>query len=670
MKKLSYLTITIVSALISQANADDQQIVVTASKQSQYAASSQNVAQYSVSANKLEDANVTNTKELDKVLPGVNITNADSVLFSTSSIRGISSANDYYNTAITLYIDGIPQPSISFNRPLGDVQQVELLKGPQGTLYGKSAQGGIINIVTQQPGKDYRGYISGGYGLRNSYRGKFSLSGPLAEGLLYAGITGLREEEKGRLTNPATGHKNLGGQKDDLGQLQLRLAPDNQPWEVNVNYVSECLNTSQGLAVTPDNPGYTLGQISGNAPDPYIRRCLQSQSLNGKYSTDNWLFTAISSWEQIKITRYFGVPLRPMISSQNERWLQDIQEVRASTHGAGKTVDVVAGLYRQNIRQNKLIRAFNNDWQQSPGSTDGHIRVQSLAAYTDLSWHINPQWDLGAGIRVSHDSANALITTDTDTIQRHGTVNKNNILGQLSAGYQLTTQNRIYARIAQGYKPTGFDFHPNAKVLQPEPYQPETSLSYEIGHNYTGHDLLLQSALFYTSTNNVQMYKERTDNSGLFELKNFGDTQVYGAELTATYYFMPGWEIGGNINLIHAKFTGSLKNGNFANKRSPFVPDYSGNIHISGTLNTPVGILNPWLGFNVSGSYTFDEAEFLQTGWTTTDLRLGWQATDRITLSAYVNNVFDKRYFTYANPYYGYSNTGRTAGLNVKVDLF
>ncbi len=138
------------------------------------------------------------------------------MLFSTISLRGVSSAQDFYNPAVTLYVDGVPQLSTNTIQALTDVQSVELLRGPQGTLYGKSAQGGIINIVTQQPDSTPRGYIEGGVSSRDSYRSKFNLSGPIQDGLLYGSVTLLRlygsvtllrQVDDGDMINPATGRE-------------------------------------------------------------------------------------------------------------------------------------------------------------------------------------------------------------------------------------------------------------------------------------------------------------------------------------------------------------------------------------------------------------------------------------------------------------------------------
>ncbi|STP75432.1 pesticin/yersiniabactin TonB-dependent receptor [Escherichia coli] len=164
---------------------DESTLVVTASKQSSRSASANNVSSTVVSAPELSDAGVTASDKLPRVLPGLNIENSGNMLFSTISLRGVSSAQDFYNPAVTLYVDGVPQLSTNTIQALTDVQSVELLRGPQGTLYGKSAQGGIINIVTQQPDSTPRGYIEGGVSSRDSYRSKFNLSGPIQDGLLY-----------------------------------------------------------------------------------------------------------------------------------------------------------------------------------------------------------------------------------------------------------------------------------------------------------------------------------------------------------------------------------------------------------------------------------------------------------------------------------------------------
>ncbi|MEI8633582.1 TonB-dependent receptor plug domain-containing protein [Vibrio sp. PP-XX7] len=154
-------------------------MVVTAAKQSPYSASSTNVASTVVDQTQLEDARVTTIKELTRVLPGLTIEQSGSLLFPVISLRGISSAQDFYHPSVGVYVDGVPLLATDMLQTLDDIQSVQMLKGPQGTLYGQSAEGGIINIVTQKPDNETRAFVEGGYASRQSDHGKIHLSAPL-----------------------------------------------------------------------------------------------------------------------------------------------------------------------------------------------------------------------------------------------------------------------------------------------------------------------------------------------------------------------------------------------------------------------------------------------------------------------------------------------------------
>lgn len=227
--------------------AEEDTIIVSASKQSSYSASANNVSATKVSEAELKDAGVTSTDKLTRVLPGLNMANNGSLLFPSISLRGVSSAQDFYSPATTLYVDGVPQLATYTVQQLSDVSSVEMLRGPQGTLYGKSAQGGIINIVSQQPDSTPRGYIEGGVASREGYHGKINLSGPIQDGLLYGSVTLLRQVDNGSMTNPATGSSNLGGTKANVGNSRLRLAPDGQPWETSLAITEDCTRATRIL---------------------------------------------------------------------------------------------------------------------------------------------------------------------------------------------------------------------------------------------------------------------------------------------------------------------------------------------------------------------------------------------------------------------------------------
>ncbi|GHK49071.1 ligand-gated channel protein [Escherichia coli] len=646
---------------------DESTLVVTASKQSSRSASANNVSSTVVSAPELSDAGVTASDKLPRVLPGLNIENSGNMLFSTISLRGVSSAQDFYNPAVTLYVDGVPQLSTNTIQALTDVQSVELLRGPQGTLYGKSAQGGIINIVTQQPDSTPRGYIEGGVSSRDSYRSKFNLSGPIQDGLLYGSVTLLRQVDDGDMINPATGSDDLGGTRASIGNVKLRLAPDDQPREMGFAASRECTRATQDAYVGwNDIKGRKLS-ISDGSPDPYMRRCTDSQTLSGKYTTDDWVFNLISAWQQQHYSRTF--PSGSLIVNMPQRWNQDVQELRAATLGDARTVDMVFGLYRQNTRE-KLNSAYDMPTMPYLSST-GYTTAETLAAYSDLTWHLTDRFDIGGGVRFSHDKSSTQYHGSMlgNPFGDQGKSNDDQVLGQLSAGYMLTDDWRVYTRVAQGYKPSGYNIVPTAG-LDAKPFVAEKSINYELGTRYETADVTLQAATFYTHTKDMQLYSGPV---GMQTLSNAGKADATGVELEAKWRFAPGWSWDINGNVIRSEFTNDseLYHGN----RVPFVPRYGAGSSVNGVIDTRYGALMPRLAVNLVGPHYFDGDNQLRQGtYATTDSSLGWQATERMNISVYVDNLFDRRYRTYGymngSSAVAQVNMGRTVGINTRIDFF
>ena len=646
---------------------DSETLVVSASKQSPASASAKNVSAVKVDAAELEQAGVSRTDQLAKVLPGLTMGNNGSLIFQSVSLRGISSAADFYNPAVSFYVDGVPQLSTYAMQALADVESVEMLRGPQGTLYGRSAQGGIVNIVTRKPDSTPRGYVEGGIASRDGYHGKVNLSGPLAPDLLYGSVTLLRQVDNGAMTNPATGSDKLGGTRGNLGDLRLRLAPDGQPWEANVALSEECTHATQDTYLPFGNAHSRTLEIAPGSGDPYLRRCTHSQSLSAQYRSDDWLFSAISAFQQQNYQREF--PYASYLASLPERWNQDSQELRAATTGDGHPLDMVFGLYRQNSRE--FVDSAYSQMGYAFSSTRSWTASETLAAWSDLTWHLTDRFDLGGGLRYSHDKAK---TDNSGNAMGYGWGSKNhtrddNLLGQLSAGYQFTPELRGYLRVAQGYKPAGFSIQPTP-LVNSAAYAAEKSINYEIGTRYASQALELQGALFHTHTKNLQLYSGPV---GYQSLSNAGAADASGAELSGRWQFTPGWSWDANGSWVQSEFTDD--SASYPGKRVPFVPRFTAGTSLNGLIDTRWGALMPRVALNLVGAHDFDGDNTLHQGsYATTDLRLAWQASERITLSAYLNNAFDRRYHTYgvvqSGAAYGQVNNGRTAGLDARIDLF
>ena len=110
----------------------------------------------------IEKSDLRSIQELDRYIPNVLLTSQGSPRFSVNSVRGISSTvrADYFSQTIGIYIDGVPVTAAEYSRALGDVQQIEVLRGPQGTLYGRNTPGGVINIFTRPTQSVFNGEVN------------------------------------------------------------------------------------------------------------------------------------------------------------------------------------------------------------------------------------------------------------------------------------------------------------------------------------------------------------------------------------------------------------------------------------------------------------------------------------------------------------------------------
>lgn len=657
-------------------------ITVTASKQEQ-SLRDVNGAVVVVPAEALQAAQVDNTMQLSRVLPGVQMSSSGSFLYPVISVRGITSAQDFYNPALTVYVDGVPQLPTFTSQLLTDVDRIELLKGPQGTLYGKSAMGGVLNIVSRQPGDEPYFRASAGVASRDGYLFKASGGGPLVDNLLYGSVTAVANDAPGRLDNAATGASHVGGASANAGAARLRLAPAGSPWELGLAVSGECTRASQDAYVPFDDlhasHAYTAPGMPASLADFYQKRCGNSQSLTGRYDFDGWRLNAVAAWQALHYERHY--PIGPSYTSQPERWRQQVQELRLSTTGK-RAVDGVLGLYRQRVTQSRAV--FNQMQGPMPLDThqsDSRNTSESLAAYADATWHATDALDLSAGLRYSRDKAATRYdgqTLDFSTFGQtpfggSGASAGNSVLGKLSVGYRLSPEWRVYANAAQGYKPGGYNLAPS-NPSDARPYGREKGLSYEVGTRHDGDTLRLGAAVYRTDIRDAQLY---VGGLGQQHLQNVGNTRATGVEFDLGWDVSAQWTLGLDGFVNHTTFRSfsdaSACQGCDGN-RVPFSPGYGLTASARGRFDTGIGRLSPTLAVRRIGAQFFDIANTLrQDAYTLVDLSLAWRIRPQVEATLYANNLTDKRYRAFAfagGPMGNFAqlDPGRTVGLNLAFE--
>ena len=225
------LTLAVATPALAQAQSDQSQrtideIVVTAQKREQ-SLQDVPVVVTSVNAQQLQDAGVRDIKDLTIVAPGLTVTSTSSSAVTTARIRGIGTVGDNpgLESSVGVVIDGVyrPRNGVAFT-DLGDLERIEVLKGPQGTLFGKNTTAGVINIITSRPQFAFHANSEATASNLNGFGAGLSLTGPIAEDLV-AGRIYLAGRARDGYYKSAVGFPGTNDQDFYTGRLQLLFTP-------------------------------------------------------------------------------------------------------------------------------------------------------------------------------------------------------------------------------------------------------------------------------------------------------------------------------------------------------------------------------------------------------------------------------------------------------------
>ncbi|MBD8686614.1 MULTISPECIES: TonB-dependent receptor [unclassified Rhizobium] len=611
-------------------------IIITATKRSQdyfLLPSATDIAR----AEELKTRDIDTVADLDRIFPDVNIRSRSSRAYANFTIRGQASL-DFYNPSTQVYVDGMPQDSFNLTRSLpGGVESVELLYGPQGTLYGRGAIGGVINIVTRKPDNEARAGFDANVSNQGA-GGTFHASAPIINDVLYGDANFSFLDGNDTLTT-MTG-EDVGGTRDINGQMRLRYAPSDSPLDVMVS-------AGHGR-VTSKEEYFTLESMLEDRivfPAP------------SKYELDTWNFgvttaydlgaatiTALTGYQKSDLDRTIFGSYTP-----EKQWTLS-QELRiASNPDQGNAIDYVAGMYYQHLDFTRNVPASAQISNQ---------KIDSYALFGDVTWHVTDRLDISPGLRLDYERAAA---EATGGITLNDSDSSTALSPKLGASYGLSDEWRVYGLFSTGFKAGGFtrNVAPANIAFTYDPqntYNGETGLKYR---NETG-TLEAQLSAYYNITKDYQMF---VGTQPFQYLQNVGEVTAKGIDLKVRA--KPTDEIGVTAGLAynHTRFT-DYKNpvtpgADLTGNTVPYAPEFTANLMVDYRfeLESGRGALIPYAGVTYVGEHYFDETNTIgQEGYALVDLGVKWELEETITAEAFVTNVFDKTYTTYGFQYPGLGN--------------
>ena len=647
-----------------------------------------------VSAVELDNLHATQFTDYAAYIPGLQFTSTGTPGKTQIALRGIAPISS--GTTVGTYIDEIQvgssslyQAATNFQLDLlpYDISQVEVLRGPQGTLYGAGSMGGLVKYVTRKPDLSETEFNVGG-GLSDvegaGDRGwdmRFGANLPLATDKLGLRVSYAHNEYPGFIDNAVDGRKDInGGLQESFRAALLLQATDDVSVEL----------TALGQRIDSDNNAYValdpvtqqpkFGDLTNSVwvDEPFEKKVgLLAATLNWNlgwadftsasgYSTISTSQDTDSSTQYGAFTRVLGLPAPGISGFDLGLSLKKFsQEFRLTSKPGTPFLWQVGAYYTKETAQQTQVltlRQANGTSLPGPLAPFGTLAALGLpstyrenALFGNASYQITDRFNLGAGVRyASNDQEFAQQVTGGVLIplgSTPGGSDENIFTWQISPKFQLSPDALLYARVATGYQPGG----PN--VVGPGvPPQVDSStlISYELGlkSEFADHRILLDVAAFAIEWEDIQV--GAVTSGGLGYLDNGGKARSQGVEVSTA--FKPSDRL--RIGLIGTYTDATLDNAvpslsAAAGNRLPFIPEFAASVTadyffpLGGTWNGHVGGGYRWVGDRESDTENATNTHLDSYG--AVDLNAD-VSNERWTVRAYLKNATDERaYLSKAN---------------------
>lgn len=583
-----------------------EEVIVTATKREQ---SLQDVA---VAVTALTDEmileqQITSTQELIQLVPSLTVQDGSNPRQTSFNIRGIGTQS--FSTAVepsvSTMVDGVVmgRSGQAFMQLL-DVERVEVLRGPQGTLFGKNSTAGVIHIITQKPTEEYTGEIMGAVLSEEEYRAGVTMSGPITDNLGFR-VTGTWEDIGGYVKNFNTGN-DLNGSEDWSLRGKLRWTND----DIEVLWASDYGESECDCTASPV---FRLDPFGGN--DANVQEILdriapvvpgdENDEVNidreGAFENEAWGHSLEVNWDigeftltSITAMRGWEIggkadgdldaqPIQVLGFDQggNTDQEQFTQEIRI-TSPADQAVSYVAGLY---YFDQTVERTFERTVEIIAGDPGLGIATfeadtENWAIFGEATWNISEDLRLILGARYTEDDLEFIFSrTRTgfpvgipDPVDPAGQeTDEDDLSGKIALQWDYSDDGMVYLSYVEGYKGPAFDLTFGTDPNTAERIDPETSESWELGMKATFLDgqLRLNAALFHSVYDNFQSQAffdpdglpdcpednpgcDPDDDPGGFFLINAGEVQTQGLEVDLLYQATENLRLSGGFALVDA----------------------------------------------------------------------------------------------------------------------
>ncbi|MCC6908047.1 MAG: TonB-dependent receptor [Phycisphaerales bacterium] len=644
----------------------------------------------------LEDSGVRTMRDASFFVPNLFINEFSSRRLTFPTMRGVGSGIG--DPAVTTYIDGVPQlTNNSTNLPLIDVERIEFLRGPQGTLYGRNSIGGVINILTKRPSNEPEFRVGGMWGNYSLQEYDVSANVPLIEDELFASFSGLFSKRDGYTENLATGN-DVDFRESFFGRGQILWTPSEQS-EFRLSIFGE----------TSDDGGFVLSELNGLRRMPHrinqdfegrADRDLFGAALTWNYYGESVDFVSISAFEDWEIHEtsdfdfsiidgirrrteesqyYFSQEFRLSSAEGSELALGDEMQLRWL---AGLSVFVADSdrLAANNFRPGGAGILFPPA-QVGLDTQFGNFDDFGIAGFGQATLQVNPKLDLTAGLRYDYEHKEATVNHTFETggftvLSTTTSIDRDfdQVVPMFGATYDFADNVTAYGSAAMGFKAGGFNLNaPTGRLA----FDQETSWTYEGGLKTTFLDerLAINASAFYIDWDDLQLSLFDAMAGGY--IANAASATSRGFELELNIKPAEGWDLFAGLGYTDAEFENFIDpyGTDVSGRKLAFVPDRTWNLgaQYTGTINSTTQwyARGEYVGV---GTYYYDAGNRASESFELANFRLGVRSGN-VSVEGWIRNAFDQDYVLVAfqpspvdpSVFVGESGAPQTFGVTVNI---
>ncbi len=600
----------------AESGAPIQDIVVTAER-TNTTLQKATLSVSAITADTLTKNNVTEIGGLNGLVPGLVVSSANGGERNIS-IRGIglgTPENPQTQSGVSYHIDGVYIfNSIAANAAFVDVGQIEVLRGPQGTMYGQGSTGGTINVVSIQPdASKMSGYADVGYGNYNYKKADGAINIPITDTLAVRGAIQYMKHDGYAHATDVVGQPNypLSNANDISGKASLKWTP-NDTVSVLLSTIQYRGNNNASEQKNVLDPNPDPREVTQDYPGKsYVRTQLYYGVI--KFNLGGAIFSSITSYQKVLSKQSWdgdglNTTLFPQFQGINTYgarydhialWQQTTksftQEYNLASDNTGPFKWIIGGVYLHS-RNGSYINEFSSSsgdglnaaLPQNTAYNDPIVKTltyaelsaitrESFAGYGQGTYKLTDKLSFTAGLRYNHDkyvgisdSVSGGALGDVPGVYLQPTPKPSSISHKLTwkaaIDYQITPQNMVYASYTRGYKPGGINTgaaKSGSYVTFGNPYgvqgtfKQESVDSFEVGtkNRFFNNTLQLNVSGFYYIYKNMQFID---DDPILFSygIDNGPRAHIYGVEAEADWHVTDHLRLEGNLSLLHGKFVG------------------------------------------------------------------------------------------------------------------